>query len=91
MSLCNHCVVCGGKFSCSPRWSCGDCEQNFDSKVVELWRRVKDGDERVPEPIRQWPESTIDTEPKRICHGCVELIESGALGSLVDALLALKS
>ena len=64
MAVCGRCWICGCKFGCRARWSCGDCTEDQPAQV----------------------NISALVPPQKICGRCVDLIETGSLGALVEAL-----
>lgn len=94
MAVCGRCWVCGAKFACVTRESCGRCTDDKPTPVIlagdsELdVADSEDGVVLVPfvdAADQNWSNAVIGVR-RLICGRCTELVERGVVGALVAAV-----
>lgn len=89
MAVCGRCWICGSKFDCIEKQSCGDCTTHKPLVVVQVVSSGKDVwgyDQPTPELVAQLAATDGARGRGLICGRCEDDINSGVLMNLIDAL-----
>ncbi len=94
MAVCGRCWICAAKFDCAEKISCGDCTEHKPLVVVQVvvsGKTVWGYDRQTPELVAQLAATDGALGRGMICGRCEDDINSGAVGSLVDALRSARN